>query len=140
MSDRNTILRALKEESQERISYANGYNAEVAESLRGIIMFSDTSIRPCLVVWCRTDTVLQHKQDGKAERVLAVSLIGYMDTNDLTDSSELHDFAEAVEYFVNYDFSYKDKTLVDDIIVYEGGASDPAGIFEMRIRIFYEKD
>ena len=52
---------------------------------------------------------------------------------------KLHNFVADMEKFLYNNFTYRNNTTINDITIYEGGVTDPAGIAELDIEILYEQ-
>lgn len=136
MSQRNTILTALKSDMEDYIKSSRGYEMDPVEITRGIQMFEDIEMKPSICFWCYRD-----ETDGqfasRDDRWLHIYIYGYCDTDGYGDVDDIHNLASDVEYFLYNDFSYTDDTFVGDFTIYEGGTQDPASMFELDIKIKY---
>jgi|GEM_PF-3060748 len=138
-SNRETILKALKT-CLEGVTVANGYAIGVNEVKRGIHLPDEMPNRPALGF---TNTKLMRKDlaGGWAERELSILIYGYVDIQP-GDYDNLDDLMQAVEQRLmsSTAWSYYAFTFIDDGTVYEGGAHDPVGYFDIQVRIQYEYD
>ena len=136
MSNRNTILIALKSDMEKYIKSSREYKMDPVEVTRGIRMFEDIEMKPAICFWCYRDESTGQFA-GNDRRFLYVYIYGYCDTDGYGDVDDIHNLASDVEYFLFNDFSYTDDTLVGDFTIYEGGIRDPASFFELDIKIKY---
>jgi len=146
MSTRNDILDQMKSDIEAYVdnSRLDGdgnqiYLSDVEECKRGIHLFEDFPTKPAISFWCWQDIVGQHLQGTPQERVMHIRLFGYANTDGLRDVGAIHNLADDLEYFFYNEWTYRDQTLIDEIIIYEGGTLDPASVFEMKLRVQYYK-
>jgi hypothetical protein len=135
---RNTILTALAEELRDKIQPSSDYSTTIAEVRRGIALGDEFIMKPALSVWCYHDTT-DGQFAGRDDRTLHIYIYGYVDA-DGVNVDNIHNVLDDVLYFLQNDFTYKDDVYVGDAVVYEGGVSDPNGIFELEIQIKYERN
>ena len=137
ISKRETILASLQYEMQEYMTPgASAYDIGVYEAIRGIQLYEDCPNKPCCCIWGYKDEMEKEAFEGSYIRDLFIKIYGYADTDGYT-FDDIHKLARDVEYFLENDWSYKDSVYLGDMIVYEGGVTDPAGIFEMDIMVRY---
>jgi len=137
MSQRKTILSTLKEELAQKITSANNYNSDVAEVRWGVCVFEELVSKPAIAFWCHNDSTVGQFAD-RDDRELNIYVYGFADT-DGYNTDAIHDLLDDVLYFLNNDFTYKEDVYIGDVVVYEGGVSDPALVFELQIKIKYER-
>lgn len=140
-TERKTNLDDLKT-LLEAITVANGYQSTVAEVKRGIHYVGDMPNRPGLCFW--NDKGPKKDLAGEqCERVLHVWIWGYVDIQP-GDYDALDAIVSDVEKCLNTSLeswsSSVTESKVIDTTYYEGGVSDPIGIFEMEAEITYEYD
>lgn len=141
MSTRKTILDSIKT-WLEAITTGNGYNITVAEVRRGIHFEGDLPNRPALCFW-NDKGPKEDLAGGQCRRTLHLWIWGYIDIQP-DNYDNLDNLVEDVEACLND--SHADwppgvtEVEITDAAYYEGGASDPAGIFEMEASIVYEYD
>lgn len=131
MSTRNDILNTLKTELETITS--------VVEVIRGIQIFENIVSKPAICFWCWQDELADHTHGTAQFRYLNIYLYGYCDTDGLGNVDDIHELCDDVETFLYNSFTYKSKTYIGDIVIYEGGVTDPASIFEMELKIQYRK-
>ena len=137
-SQRETILKALKT-CLEGVTAANGYAIEVKEVRRGIHFEDDMPNRPALGF---TNTRAERDEgQGYSERILTILIYGYVDIQP-GDYDNLDDLMQAVEQRLQTPaaWSYQEWTNIMNYTVYEGGAHDRLGYFDMEITISYFHD
>lgn len=141
MSERNTILKQLQTDITEKIKTTRGYNTDPATILRGIHLLDDITMKPGITFWAHGDKVEENTAGRGQVRVIEATIFLYSDTDGLGDVSGIHNFVDDIESFLysETDWTYESSTYVDDIVIYEGGASDPNSIATIDIRIFYQK-
>lgn len=141
-SQRETILKALKT-CLQGITTANSYAIEVKEVRRGIHFEDDMPNRPALgfsnIQSRRTELSMGGPASGYSERVLTVLIYGYVDCQP-DDYDNLDDLMQAVEQRLNTAaaWAYRQFTDIKNFTVYEGGAHDRIGYFDMEIEISYQ--
>ena len=135
---RNTILNKLKTDMEDYIKSSRGYETDPVEVIRGIQMFEDISMKPAICFWCFRDES-EGQFAGNDRRILYIYIYGYADTDGYGDVDDVYDLASDVEYFLHNDFTYENDTFVGNITIYEGGAQDPASMFELEIKIKYKQ-
>ena len=137
---RETILDALKT-CLEGITTANGYAIQVAEVRRGIHFEDDMLNRPCLGF---ANTKIERKEHAFAQsgRELNVLIYGYVDVEPHSASGydPLDDLMQAVEtrLMTGSAWSYWEFTDIRNFTIYEGGAHDKLGYFDMEVIIEYQ--
>ena len=138
ISNRDDILTAFKDDALEYMTAGarTKYEIGVYEVLRGIHTFDDASNKPCLVIWGYKDEIDEEVFSGSYIRNLFIKVYGYVDGDGYTHD-DVHKLARDTEYFLENDFSYKDSVYMGDIIIYEGGVTDPIGIFELDVMVKY---
>ena len=140
-TSRKSILDDLKT-WLEAITVANGYQTTVAEVKRGIHYADDMQNRPSLCFW--NDKGPKKDLAGEqCERVLHIFIWGYIDIQPGTYDN-LDGLVSDVEACLNGSRANWDSSItqvdVGDSTYYEGGVTDPIGIFEMEAEIYYEYD
>lgn len=138
MSERNTILQTLESEIKAKINSSNGYNTDLMEVRRGIAVFEEFAAKPALTFWCESDTTEEGQFGGVDRRELTILFYGFCDT-DGYNVDAIHNLLDDILYFLQNDYSYKDDVYVGNASIYEGGATDPALVFELSIKIKYER-
>ena len=138
MSERNTILTAIQDEIKNKINSSNSYNTDLMEVRRGICVFEELTSKPAISFWCSEDKIEEGQFAGSDMRELTILFYGFCDT-DGYNADAIHDLLDDVLYFIQNDFTYKDDVYVGDASIYEGGTSDPAMVFELQIKIKYER-
>ena len=138
ISNRDTILAAFKDEAEEYMTAGarTKYEIGVYEVLRGIHTFDDSPNKPCITIWGYKDEMDEEHFSGHYNRNLFIKVYGYTEGDGYTHD-DIHKLARDTEYFLENDFSYKDWVIMGDIIIYEGGISDPIGIFELDVMVKY---
>jgi hypothetical protein len=137
MSQRKVILETLKSELKEKIISSNNYNSDLAEVRWGVSVFEEFTSKPAISFWCFNDTSAGQFAD-RDDRELNIYIYGFADTDGYT-SDAIHDLLDDVLYFLQNDFSFKEDVYVGNVVVYEGGVSDPALVFELTIKIKYDR-
>lgn len=137
MSQRTTILKALKDELKDKIASTNNYNSDLAEVRWGVCVFEELVSKPAIAFWCHNDTTAGQFAD-RDDRELNIYLYGFCDTDGYSTDA-IHNLLDDVLYFLQNDFSYKEDVYVGNAVVYEGGVQDPALVFELEFRIKYER-
>ena len=141
MSNRKTILDDVKAWF-EAITTTNGYATTVAEVRRGIHQAEDMPNRPAISFW--NDRGIKTDLAGEVcQRILHLFVWGYIDIQPGVYDN-LDNLVADVETCLNDSRANWDASVtevdVKDITYYEGGASDPIGMFEMEVDIYYEYD
>ena len=138
-SQRETRLDALKTCFQG-ITTGNGYSLTVNEVRRGIHFEDDMPNRPALGF---TNTKIRRGEfaGGVSGKVLEILIYGYVDVQP-GDYDSLDDLIQAVEQRIMTAsaWTYYEWTDIKDFTVYEGGAHDRLGYFDMMIEVFYHHD
>jgi hypothetical protein len=137
MSLRKTILSTLKDDLTQKISSENNYNSDLMEVRWGVCVFEELTSKPALSFWCYNDTTEGQFAD-RDDRELSIYIYGFADT-DGYNTDAIHDLLDDVLYFLQNDFTYKADVYVGNAVVYEGGVQDPALVFELEIKIKYER-
>lgn len=134
---RETILDALYT-CLAGITTANGYAIQVGEVKRGLHLAEDMPNRPALG-YSNTRSVRRDFAAGQSERDLHVLVYGYVDCQPGVYDN-LDDLIQAVEQrlMTSSAWAYRDDTHISGYTIYEGGAHDQLGAFEMEIVIQYE--
>lgn len=137
-TERKTVLDAFKD-WLEGITKANDYQTTVAEVKRGIHVADDMQNRPALCFWNDKgprDVYVNTEMD----RTLHVWLWGYINVQ-AGDYDNLDALVSDAEKRIN---AWRDNwpsnvinAWIQDSTYYEGGASDPVGMFEMEVFIKY---
>jgi hypothetical protein len=138
MSERNTILTTLEAEIKQKINSSNNYNSDLMEVKRGIAVFEEFTSKPALTFWCEKDETEEGQFAGADRRELTILFYGFCDT-DGYNANVIHNLLDDLLYFIQNDFTYKDDVYVGDATIYEGGATDPALVFELQTKIKYER-
>jgi len=138
MANRNTILNALMTDMMDYLTPSRGYNVDLGEVKRGIYYFEDVSIKPAVCFWCYRDAS-EGAFNHVDKRTLYIYMYGYTDNTGVEDVDEIHNLASDVEYFLYNDFSYTNDTFVGDVVVYESGDNASGSMFELELRITYDK-
>ena len=142
MSTRNDILTALKNDIEDYIkSSRSPYKSDVAEVKRGWHKRETIVNFPCVCFTLdpsASDIVEEELFDSQI-RMLIIYLYTYTDTDGYGDHSNIHQLIHDIEYFLNNDFSYKDNTYIKDIVIVEGGITEPNSSGDMYINIRYEQ-
>lgn len=137
MSTRATIMAALKT-CLESITTGNGFALTVAEVRRGLSLPEDFPERPALAFFSisrpRIDQTNEH-----SEATLHFVVQGFADApaGNFTTFDALMAAVETALMTLAYN-PYREDTKIGELNTYEGGASDPVGIFDMHGTIFYE--
>lgn len=141
-TERKTVLDFLKD-LLEGITELNGYQTTVAEVKRGIHLSDEMPNKPALCFW--NDKALKTDQAGeKCEKALHIWMWGYVDVQpgnyDTMDALEC-DVEKALNStpVENWPASVIEVDA-GNITTYEGGASDPLGMFEMELVITFQYD
>lgn len=137
ISKRETILASLKAEMEEYMTPGDSdYRVGIYEAIRGIQLYEDCPNKPCCTIWGYKDEMEDEKFSGSYIRNLFIKIYGYCD-GDGYSFDEIHKLARDIEYFLENDWTYKDSVYLGDMIIYEGGATDPAQILELDIMVRY---
>lgn len=147
MSDRNTVLKQLKDDLKEYItssrtsSGGRRYKTSPVEIKRGIHGSNDFTYKPVLCFTCYKDEV-ENEFGTYGTRWLYIYLYGYDDVSRYRDDDDaydaIHDLAQDVEEFLYNDFTYSEDVMVGDFICYEAGTNLPVTFFEVELRIKYD--
>lgn len=140
-SQREVRLDALKT-CLEGITTGNGYALTVNEVRRGIHFEDEMPNRPALGfsnINSRRVDLAMGGTSGYSERVLVILIYGYVDIQP-NNYDNLDDLMQAVEQRLNTDaaWAYREFTDIKDFTVYEGGAHDQLGYFDMEIEVSYQ--
>lgn len=130
-AQRETILEALK-------TCLEGIES-VSEVRRGIHFEDNMPNRPALGF---TNTKAERVEGGGfSERILTVLIYGYVDIQP-GDYDALDDLMQDVETKLQTpaDWAYQNLTDIRDYTVYEGGAHDKLGYFDMEVTVTYFHD
>lgn len=133
---RETILDALLT-CLQGITTANGYAIEVKEVKRGV-HFEDAMVNRPALGFTNTNAARTESSFGRSERVLTVLIYGYVDCQP-GNYDPLDDLMQAVEQRLNTAaaWAYREFTDIRNYTIYEGGAHDRLGYFDMEVRISY---
>lgn len=120
------------------ITLAAGFSAQPAAVLRGIHLVSELNELPAL-------SMMNHRVEamdaasGTSERTLLLHIWGAAKAAH-SDYGALDNLAESVvAALLSPDHNpHWDRTNLAGMEVYEGGASDPIGLFDLQIRVNYE--
>lgn len=137
ISTRREILSALKT-CLEGITTDNDYQVTVAEVKRGIHFVDDMRNRPGLCFWSDKGP-RRDETNEQSERDLHIWIWGYVDVQP-GNYDELDKLVADVEtrLMTRSAWAYRDDTKIGELNTYEGGASDPVGVFEMEVTVNYE--
>lgn len=143
MGKRSDIIEKLKTWI-ESVTVANGYDTTILEVRRGIHSVDDMYNRPAVCLWNLHVERINGFGDT-ADRKMQVMIWGYIDvkhdSNGDMDYEPLDDFVSDIEKRI--DASKSDWEVgtqdidITEIVIYEGGTSDPIGMFEMTVEITY---
>lgn len=143
ISERDDILNALVDDAREYMTAgaASKYQIGLYEVLRGIHDWEDCPNKPCLSLFAYRDEKTPDDETfgGRYMRTLFIMINGYTETDGYTHDS-IHKLARDTEYFLENDFTYKDQVFLGEMVIYEGGISDPVGIFRLDVAIKYFTD
>lgn len=133
-SKRETILKALKT-CLEGITKANGYAIQVKQVRRGIHFEDQMPNRPALG-FTNTRSTLDERAFGETNRILTILIYGYVDVEP-GQYDALDDLMQAVEQRLQTeaDWDYWESTDLKDYTVYEGGAHDQLGYFDLELEV-----
>ena len=139
MSIRNTILKTLKNDMIKCIhSGKSPYTSDISEVKRGIHGYEDVVNRPFVGIAMEKEI----KGDeafatlgADQTREMPVYLYCYMESDGLGNYDDMHQLIEDIEYFLKYDFSYKENVSIEAIDFLEGGVTAPTVFFSMDLVI-----
>lgn len=117
---------------------AYGMPLAAAEIIRGIHLAEEMNEMPALALFNeRVETV--EATDRTAQRKLIMHLWGYVHAID-NDFSQLDQLAESVLMALAHEElnPHWQTTACGNLEVYEGGAGDPLGIFDLELEVDYE--
>ncbi len=137
MSGRSSILAAL-DTCLKAITVANGFGVTVATVKRGLHLPEELPERPALAYFS-TQRDREDITNAQAEAVLRVTIAGLADAP-AADFSTFDALLAAVEsaLMIPARNPYWETTHVKQARTYEGGSSDPIGIFELDLEITYQ--
>ena len=140
---RNTTLKTLKDDMIDHIkSSRDPYTSDIAEIKRGIHGYTDIVNKPFIGISMESDKVDQEifASSGTDQiRRMRIYIYCFMEKS-FDNYTELYQLIDDVEYFMKYDFTYKDNTYIKDINVMEGGVSATVSFFDMYIEIQYQSN
>lgn len=137
MSTRADIMAAIKT-CLESITTDNGFALSVVEVRRGLSLPEEFAQRPALAFFS-INRPRKDQTNEQSEALLEFVIQGFADApnGNFTTFDALMAAVEKALMTAAYN-PYREDTKIDNTASYEGGSSDPVGIFDMHGRIFYE--
>lgn len=141
MSDRDDILKELKDELKEKInSVDSNYSSDIAQVERGYFGWNKIVNKPFINFTLQEDVVEDYLQGGDKLRLMDIMLNGWMNNDGINDYTNIHTLVNDLEYFFQYDFTHMNNTHVGTIRLIEGGISAPYSYFQMDLKIRYQQE
>jgi len=141
VSSRREILNDLKT-ALKMICVANGYQSNVQEVRRGVYGYDQMLSRPALCFFNTMATTEESSMSGQSQRVLSITIRGYVDITEDGNYDPLDELVADVEKLLMTPgtWSRQGWTQVKNLRIFEGLLSDKVGVFEMDIQVTYRYD
>lgn len=137
--NRNTIVETLKTDMVKYVhSGRSPYTSDISEVKRGLYSPESVVLKPFIGISIESDINYQEVA-GNNIRKAVIYIYCYMDSN-LDNYDKIHQMLDDVEYFLKYDYTYKDGTYMNNIGIVEGGLNVPCAFFDMYIDVIYQQD
>lgn len=139
MSDRDDVLEILKTELKGIQPGDDNYTSYIGEIKRGYWGFSDAINKPFIGLVLLSDNVKEEYLTGNPRRNLSITVYCFMDNDGIDNYDKVHALTRDIEYFLKYDFSYRNYTFVNKINIVEGGIRAPYTYFDVNIEVMYQQ-
>jgi len=137
---RKTIIDQLKTDLQEHLNVASGYNTNLVEARIGIYLWDDFKLKPSMNIWGYQDEIEEYLMGRAKIRLLSLYLYCYANTDGLTDTSQIYNFCEDVENFLESEhFTYNADVIIGSSVIYTGGSQDKASVGQIEVQIRYKQ-
>jgi hypothetical protein len=135
MTTRLDISNQIEEDLKDSLKTTRGYNFTPAEIRRGVHKFNDFKIKPAIGF----DFINEVPDGIGVARIITYRFYGFTDTSQWSNSDDIYKLLEDIETFIeSTDNTYHYCSYIQDIVMVEGGVSQPINRFEMFVDFTFD--
>jgi len=138
MPDRIDIIEQIKTDIDDKISSERGYNTDLTETRIGIFDPNEFTMLPAAGIWIKEDIVEDDLMDDETFRRLNLVLYAYVESDGYDQYTDMYNLITDFEKFLySTDFTYQKNTILGDLTLTYGGATEQVGYFILNFSILY---
>jgi len=139
MPKRQTILTQLAADLNNNFTVANGYT-KIYETRVGVYNPDEFPSLPSIGVWINEDRAEEDLMDNSVFRRLEMVLYGHVDSDMMETYVTFYTLISDLEQFLySTDSSYYKNTILGDVSIDYGGATEQTAMFVINFSILYSQ-
>jgi len=140
MAHRKDILNQLKQDLDDKLTVANGFESDLMQVVHGSPDMNDMMVFPIVGFMVDSDEVdTEYQGTNTRLRDLFITVYGIQEVS-MEDTESYYDLMNDVENFFMSDYwTYKTTTTLGNMATFYGGVNDNKAYFILEIVVKYEQ-